>query len=135
MWHIITIYFPTAATLTGNWDMYLIFLHTIQTCECGSTSRFRHLLAPFLVRRAFSGSFWCRTPVRNSDHDNIRINIMVVFLLDCRNIMITIMIVSLPCNVRICTIVKMGYYPMHVHTMMHEVPIIFHFHYYLIQLR
>ena len=48
--------------------------------------------APFLVRRTFSGSCWCRTPVRNNDrHSSIMVNIIIVFLLH---------------NVCVCTIVK-----------------------------
>ena len=68
------------------------------------------------------------------DRRSIMINIMIVFLRSHRNIMITIMIVFLPCNVFVRTIVKgKGYPPMHEHTIMHEVPTFFHFHYHLIQ--
>ena len=84
-------------------------------------------------------------------HDNIRLNIMFVFLPDSRSIMIsimnvfllrhrsimiTIMIVFLPRNVHVRTIVKgKGYPPMHEHTIMHEIPTFFHFYYHLIQPR
>ena len=81
-------------------------------------------------------------------HDSIRLKIMFVFLPDSRSIMINIMnvflfghrsiimIILLPRNVRVRTIVKgKGYPPMHEHTIMHEVLTFFHFHYHLIQPR
>ena len=52
--------------------------------------------APFLIGRAFSGSCWCRTPIKNSNRRSIRINTMIVSLLGRRSIMIKIMIVFLP---------------------------------------
>ena len=39
-----------------------------------------------------------------------------------RNIIINIMIVFLSHSVHVHTIIKEGYLPMHEHTMMHEVP-------------
>ena len=80
------------AILTGNWDVYLISLHAVHTREYGHTSRFAHLLGPLSGRRAFSGSCWFQTPVRNSDHHG--------------NIMVNIMIAPLPSSIRVRTIVK-----------------------------
>ena len=111
---IITVYFPTVAILTGNLDVCLISLHTVHTCEYWPTSWFAHLMDLFLVRRAFSDSCWCRTPVRNSEHHD--------------SIMINIMIVLLSYSVCIHTIMKDKEHPsMHEHRIMHEVPNIFPF--------
>ena len=70
----------------------LNFLHTVHMCDCGPTSQFTHLLGPFLIGQAFSGSYWCQTPIKNSDcHDSVMVNIMIV---------------SMPRSVRVYTIVK-----------------------------
>ena len=42
--------------LNGQLDVYLIFLHTVHTCEYAPTIRFAHLLGSFLVGRAFFGN-------------------------------------------------------------------------------
>ena len=100
---------------------------------------------------SYSGSFLFRTPIRSSScHDSIRLNILIIFLPDCHSIMINIMIIFLlghrnimitiiiflPHNICVRTIVKdKRYLPMHEHTIMHEVPTFFHFHYHLIQYR
>ena len=104
--------FPTAAILTGNLDVYLILLHIVRTCEYGPTNWSTHLLGPFLVGWAFSGSCRYRTPVTNSNcHDRIMINIMIVLL---------------PRSVHVRTIVKDKRYPqMHEHMIMQWGPNIF----------
>ena len=42
---IISVYFSTANTLSGQLDVYLIFLHTVHMCEYGPTGQFAHHLA------------------------------------------------------------------------------------------
>ena len=118
---IITVYFPMAAILNGQFECVL-FLPIVHTCKHGPTSQFAYLLRPFLVGRAFFGSCWWRTPVRNNNRHNC--------------IMINIKIVPLSCSIRVRTIVKeKGSSLMQEHTIMHEIPTFFHFRYHIIQSR
>ena len=92
---IIPIYIPLGDYPKRVIGCVFTVLHTAHTCEYGPTSRFAYLLGPFLGWDNILGSC-CWTPVRYSD---------------CRNIMINIMIIFLPHNVHIHTIIKRGVFP------------------------
>ena len=87
-------------------------LHTVNTCKYELTSRFAYLLGPFLNRASILLSC-CRTPDKNSDCCNIMLNIMIVFL---------------PHNVRVHTIAKVGYSSMQEHNDAWGRNIFIHYH-------
>ena len=115
------ILFSYGTLLTSSLDVYhIIYTQPIRASMDSQVARI--LLGPFPCPASIFWELLMLDTLRSSSrHDNIRLNIMIVFLydrhsiminimigflLDHGNIMITIMIVFLPRNVQVHTIVK-----------------------------
>ena len=83
--------FLTAAIISGQLNVYLIFLHTAHMCKYGSTSQFNHLLGFF----------------KSSGHSLVGVDVGHIRNSDCHgSSIVNIMIVVLSCSVLVHTNVK-----------------------------